>query len=364
MKKLLTLVFSISSLLSFGQEIDSSNTVSLLFIGDIMGHDPQIEAAYDSTLKKYNYDDVFEKISPIIKSVDFAIGNLEVTLAGSPYKGYPQFSSPDELAVSCKNSGIDLLVTANNHSCDRRKKGILRTIKVLDSLDIKHTGTFRNKEERDTTNLAILTKGNIKVGILNYTYGTNGIPVPKSTIVNLIDKRIILADIKASKKDSLDKLIVIMHWGSEYKSHPNKKQESMADFLFGNGVDIIIGSHPHVLQRMEYHQGNDSIKERFIAYSLGNFVSNQRTRRRDGGAMVELTLSKTEDQTTISDKGYHLYWVNKPLVGGVRKFEVIPSSQYKKNEYLDKNAISKMNIFLSDTRVLYKSENINVDEIK
>ena len=118
--------------------------VSLLFIGDIMGHGSQIQSAFNKDSKTYDYASVFSKVTPIIKRTDFAIANLEVTLAGPPFTGYPQFSSPDALAVACKNSGIDVLVTANNHSCDRRKNGLLRTIHVLDSLEIKHTGTFKN----------------------------------------------------------------------------------------------------------------------------------------------------------------------------------------------------------------------------
>ena len=108
-----------------------------------MGHGPQIKAAWDDSLKSYNYDEVFQPVEQLISSVDFAIANLEVTLAGPPYKGYPQFSSPDDLAVACKNSGIDVLVTANNHSCDRGSNGIIRTVNVLDSLGIHHTGTFK-----------------------------------------------------------------------------------------------------------------------------------------------------------------------------------------------------------------------------
>ena len=118
-------------------------------MGDIMGHGPQINSAYDKTKKKYDYSGVFNPLEGIISSVDFAIANLEVTLAGQPYMGYPQFSSPDELAVACKNVGIDVLVTANNHSCDRKNSGLIRTVEVLDSLNIFHTGTFKNKKTRE-----------------------------------------------------------------------------------------------------------------------------------------------------------------------------------------------------------------------
>ena len=153
-----------------------SQEVSFLFMGDIMGHGPQIRSAYQNSEKKYNYDKVFEPLEDIISSVDFAVANLEVTLAGPPYMGYPQFSSPDELAEACKNNGVDVLVTANNHSCDRKNSGVIRTVEVLDSFKILHTGTFKDEKKRDQGNLLILSKKGIKVGLLNYTYGTNGIP--------------------------------------------------------------------------------------------------------------------------------------------------------------------------------------------
>ena len=151
-----------------------SQEISFLFMGDIMGHRPQIRSAWQEETKKYDYEEVFSPLEDIIWSSDFAIANLEVTLAGGPYTGYPQFSSPDELAVACKNSGMDVLVTANNHSCDRKNKGIIRTVNVLDSLNILHTGTFKDLGERESKNLLILSKDGIKVGVLNYTYGTNG----------------------------------------------------------------------------------------------------------------------------------------------------------------------------------------------
>ncbi|MFC2110975.1 CapA family protein [Bacteroidota bacterium] len=367
MKNLLfTIYFSIFSLIVFGQDSIQVDTVSLIFVGDIMGHDPQIASAFDTATGSYDYDFTFKNIGHIVGNVDFAIANLEVTLAGQPYTGYPKFSSPDELASSCKKVGFDVLVTSNNHSCDRGKDGILRTLNILDSLKIKHTGTFRDSLERDTCNLLVLKKGNMSLGLLNYSYGTNGEPIPFPTKVNQIDTTLMLFDIEKSKKDSLDKLIVLVHWGLEYKSHPSQKQLSLSKFLFKNGVDIVIGSHPHVLQRIEYHAKTDTTKESFIVYSLGNFVSNQRTRKRDGGLMLELTLTKTNNETIISDMGYHLTWVNKPKINGKTNFEIIPCLEYENDNYKDLNqkSINSMKVFLTDSRTLLKKDNIGVKEIK
>lgn len=177
-----------------GQEADS--ILSLLFAGDIMGHDGQIAAARDDSTGTYSYDSVFKYISPLISAVDVATGNLEVTLGGSPYRGYPAFSSPDELAVACRNAGFDILGTANNHSADRGPRGIFRTIRVLDSLGIRHTGTWFSPEERDILSPLMIGHESMRIALLAYTYGTNGIVVPPPATVAYIDTVRAAADIK------------------------------------------------------------------------------------------------------------------------------------------------------------------------
>ena len=354
----------LSACVRLGYSQVTTDTLTLTFVGDIMGHDSQIAASIDQQTGKYDYNGVFEKVAPIFKGSDYTIANLEVTLAGPPFKGYPQFSSPDELSVACKENGIGVLVTANNHSCDRRKSGIIRTIDVLDSLQILHTGTFRDSIEKYQKNLLVLDKNNIKVGLLNYTYGTNGIPAPAPTIVNIIDSTQMAKDIDASKRLELDKLIVFIHWGKEYESHPTADQVKLADYLFNKGADIIIGSHPHVIQRMEYYEQTEDTSERFIAYSLGNFVSNQRKRKRDGGALAGITLVKDEQGTRIDKSGYHLIWVNKPRVAGRSKFQVVAGSEYEKNQFdsMDSTSVEQMKVFLKDSRELLNKENVGVGE--
>jgi len=324
-----------------------------------MGHGGQIESAYNSKTKSYHYDPVFERIKPVIERADFAIANIEVTFAGPPYSGYPQFSSPDALASSCKKNGIDVLVTANNHSCDRRTKGVIRTIQVLDSLQIPHTGTFRSALERKLNNLLILKKGDFRVGVLNYTYGTNGLKAAKPALVNYIDTNQILKDIKNSQSENLDQLIVITHWGLEYQTSPNNKQIKTSNFLLRNGVDIVVGSHPHVMQKAEWHQD----KNQFVAYSLGNFVSNQASVNTDGGMMVELTLVKNDNTVKISNPGYHLIWVHKPHINGKKIYEVIPCSMYEDNiSYMNKTNRTRMRLFMKNARAIMSS-NLNVSEI-
>ncbi len=366
-KKVIFSCLLLQCLWTYGQKNTTKNEFSLLFIGDIMGHDAQIEAAYDSISKTYNYEPVFEKIKPVIQKYDVAIANLEVTLAGKPFKGYPQFSSPDALAVAAKKAGIDVFVTANNHSCDRGKNGILRTIQVLDSLKIRHTGTFKNKSSRSEDNLLVLKKNGIKIGLLNYTYGTNGIDTPAPTFVNRIDTALLAQDVLDEEMESLDKLIVVLHWGTEYQRKPNKQQEDLAEFLFKKGVDIIIGSHPHVVQRLEYHPQTENSKERFIAYSLGNFVSNQRAKTKDGGIMASLSFCKDKDgNVAISDKGYILTWVNRTKEDKKYNFEILPCAKVEERNFKGLNSLSKNKIqyYIKDTRHLLESENKNVFELK
>ena len=355
--RVILLIFSLIIQISISYCQDS---LSLIFIGDIMGHGGQIEAAYNAETKSYNYDVVFEKIKPVLDRADITIANLEVTLAGPPYSGYPQFSSPDALVKSCKRNGIDVLVTANNHSCDRRKNGMIRTLEVLDANQIPHTGTFRNSVERKHNNLLILRKGAIRIGVLNYTYGTNGLKAQKPTSVNYIDTKTMRLDIEKSKLENLDQLIVITHWGLEYQTSPNKSQIKVAEFLLENGADMVIGGHPHVIQKAIWRKE----KNQLVAFSLGNFVSNQASVNTDGGMMLELTLVKNENNIEIKNPGYHLIWVHKPNVNGKKIYEIIPCNLYE-NDTTIMNATnnSKMNLFIKNARKIM-SQNENIPEVQ
>lgn len=336
---------------------------SMIFTGDVMQHDSQINGAYNPKTGEYEYDSNFYYLKDILSSADYTVANLELTLAGKPYKGYPTFSSPDNLAVALKEAGVDCLVTANNHSCDRRKKGIIRTIDVLDSLKIPHTGTFKSQSARDTLYPMLIEKNGFRIALLNYTYGTNGIPVPSPTIVNLIDRETMKADLKKAREMNPDKIITVIHWGWEYQSYPNKDQKSTANFLVENGADIIIGMHPHVLQPMENYYDTTLQKDVVKVYSLGNFISNQRKRKTDGGAIIRLELQKTGNQVTVKEAGHLLTWVNKKKIGNRTFWYILPASFYEQNEsLLSDNAYSKMKIFLTDSRKLMKNGNLNVPE--
>lgn len=351
------LLFLILSLPASAQD---TLRLSLLFVGDFMQHDSNIAAAYDAQSKKYNYASCFEYVAPIVRSADLAIGNLELTLAGSPYKGYPQFSAPDALAIELKRIGMDILVTANNHSLDRRRKGLERTLKVLDSLEILHTGTFRDSLERSSVYPLLVEKNGFMFSLLNYTYGTNGIAVTKPNIVNLIDTVEIKADLEKARSQHSDAIIVFMHWGIEYQSLPNQEQKKLAALCLRGGAKLVIGSHPHVLQPMVWNKSEDQL----IAYSLGNFVSGQRPRYRDGGAMLWVELQKVSRQgisvTSIKKAEYELEWVQK----WNDDFKMFPLRYFDGDTVLikAKSMRDAFTLFSSDSRALLDKHNVNIEE--
>lgn len=358
----LTLIFGLLSLLSttIVQAQSDTTQVTFTFIGDVMGHDSQINAAFQEKTDTYDYSSYFKHLKPTISEADFTIANLEVTLGMTPYKGYPQFSSPPALASSLKDAGIDALVTANNHSCDREKEGIIKTINILDSLEIPHTGSYKDADDRSKNSPMILEKNGIRVALINYTYGTNGLPAPAPTIVDRIDREQIANDIKKAQKSYVDQIIVFTHWGLEYQSNPSDKQIDLYNFCVENGADIVIGSHPHVVQRIEKH--NDS----FIAYSLGNFVSNQRKRRTDGGVMVNLSISKSGEAIWVSDASYTLTWVYTPFENGRKTFYVLPAAKFENNMnfFTAIEDYEAMKLFIDDSRTLLNEQNIGVSEKK
>lgn len=339
--------------------------LSLLFAGDIMGHDSQIASAYDTNTKKYDYTSCYQFVKPYLEAADIAIGNLELTLAGPPYKGYPTFSSPDELAITLREVGFDVLVTANNHSCDKGKLGIERTIEMLDSFSIKHTGTFLDEASRLNEYPLLLEKKGFKLALLNYTYGTNGIAVPKPTLVNRMDTIQMILDIAQAKEASPDFIIAFVHWGSEYQSQANAYQKKVTDFLFKKGVQLVIGAHPHVLQPMNFYQE----KQQLVVYSLGNFVSGQRDRYKNGGAMVRVELVKIRLDSIINNSSIHsvnyvLQYIHRDAS---RDYYILPVPSFEKDTtgfIQDELSRQAFKTFIEDSRALLDKHNTTVPERK
>jgi poly-gamma-glutamate synthesis protein (capsule biosynthesis protein) len=339
--------------------------LTLLFAGDIMCHDMQLASARNDSTGAYHFDSVFDYIAPVLGDSDIAIGNLEVTLGGAPYTGYPAFSAPDGLATSCMKAGFDVLVTANNHSADRSGAGILRTVRVLDSLAIPHTGTWVSSEARDTLSPLLISANGIRIALLNYTYGTNGIVVSPPPLVAYIDTLRIAGDVKKAREKNADIAIVFIHWGNEYDTLPSPAQKKTAQAIIRAGAGMIIGSHPHVIQPMTWLSDSSGAAHP-VVWSMGNFVSNQRRRRTDGGAMTKFELTMTNGEVKITSSKYILTWVYTPVINGKKQFHVLPCSPYEDNPgfFRSPSDYSAMKLFVSDARRLLDGSNTGFGELK
>lgn len=273
-------------------DVPDDVTFTLAVIGDIMCHNTQYTDAQNAD-GSYDFSYVFDDIKDELSAADYTVGNLETTFAGRErgYSSYPEFNSPETLGDAIKEAGIDLVCTANNHSLDTRYSGIESTIDYLDQIGLVHTGTYKSQEAQDTTTIVDI-KG-LKVAFLAFTYGTNGIPVQEGReyCINLISDDFIVDRINLAKEQNPDIIICFMHWGEEYQLTPNEEQQHLASLLFLNGVDIILGSHPHVLQTMELNR-KENESDDFVIYSLGNFVSGQVKENTRDSIILNLQITK------------------------------------------------------------------------
>ena len=325
------------------EEKPSDTTFTMTAVGDIMCHNTQYKDAYNSETNTYDFSYVFENISSHTKTADICIGNLETTFAGEDrgYSSYPRFNTPDSLAYELKSIGFDVLSTAGNHALDMGYDGLSRTINVLNDADISHLGTYTSQEEQDKV-LIKFVKG-LKIAFINYSYGTNGIPVPsdKNYCVNLNDKELIKKHIDTAKSKNADIIVACMHWGTEYQTKQNSSQEELADFLIQNGVNIILGTHPHVLQPYEKKTvtlDNGSIKEGFVVYSLGNFISDQNAKYTRDSIILNLTITKHVDGTVSVDKVEPVpIYMYKDTSAKNRKMKLVDINKiiYNYENYLD-----------------------------
>lgn len=298
-------------------------------IGDTLCHNTQYWDAYNSSTKQYDFSYVYDDIKDYTSSADITIGSLETTFAGEDrgYSNYPVFNSPDSLATGLKDIGVDVISLAGNHALDYGYSGICRTIDVLDNVGISHLGTYKSAEDQDK--ILIKDVKGVKIAFINYTYGTNGIPVPsdKPYCLNLIDKDLISKQIKQAKEQNVDMIVACMHWGTEYKTSANDEQKELADFLFNSGVDIILGNHPHVLEPMEKKTitlDDGSTKDVFVVYALGNFTADQRAEITRDSAILNLDITKDSDGKILINKvSYVPIYMYKNSTAKVHKFKIL-----------------------------------------
>lgn len=313
-------------------------TLTITAGGDVMVHEPQLKGARQAD-GSYDFNPWFEQIKPIVEKSDLALVNLETTISGEDdggYTGYPRFNSPESLIPALKNAGFDMLTTANNHSFDRKMKGAKATIENIRAQGLLQTGTYASQEEYDTLPLVDI-KG-VKTAVLAYTYGTNDMEqyVPSEDLPYLIKylkPDLVLEDIKKAKLEGADLIILVVHWGEEYAREPNSEQRGMAQEFIEAGADIILGSHPHVVQpitrkKVERLDGLD--RESLVVYSMGNLISDQRAQYRDSGILVNITLDfdLTTKQLTYRDVSYVPTYVHKTGAEDNYQYVILPAGEY------------------------------------
>ena len=300
-----------------------SEEASLVFAGDAMQHQGQLDAAYVSE-GTYNYDGYFDAVAPYISEADYSVVNLETPVANAHLSGYPCFNAPIEYVDELSSAGFDLFLTANNHTLDRRDKGLCQTIARLDSRKLDHIGTYINIAARNKAIPMVRDINGFKVGFLNYTYGTNGISLSTDAVVDYIDRDRMAADIKKTRASGAELMCVCIHWGDEYKLLPNSYQKSLAEFLKNQGVELIIGSHPHVIQPAEIQKNPKTGQNVLLVYSLGNFISDMKTTDTRGGMMVKTTLKRdAHGKPYVADASYRLVFTIPPG-GNAKNFRLIP----------------------------------------
>lgn len=365
---------------------DSSvKNITISAIGDIMAHDDQLKAQFDKDTNTYSFDNNFKYVKPYISNSDLAIGNLETTLAGpkAKYSSFPKFNSPDELADAIKDSGVDIVSTINNHTYDRGSDGVYRTIDVLNSKEIEHVGTQKNDEDE---NFLIKDVDGVKLGITAYSYGQvygsttalNGLNIDYNDLNNLNIFNSSYVDIAFNEiKDTLDVMnnketdlqVVILHWGDEYTRQPNEFQKELAKKLCDYGVDIIIGSHPHMVQPIEMIKSDENDNETLVIYSLGNFLSNQRNeilnkKYTEDGVIANIGINKNLNtgETKISNVEYIPTWVNKyNNKNGKLTYEIIPLINEKQFSKIDNLPLDKAKkSYDNTTSIIGSSDIINV----
>lgn len=317
-----------------GQE-DGTKTITISAVGDIMMHQGNLNNAYSHATNTYDFNGFFEYVKPYLSKPDLAIANLETVTAGpaSGYTSYPSFNTPDSIMAALSAAGFDVLSTANNHSLDRGVNGLTRTIgKIIENKMLNVGSSIDGKNKYITKEI-----NGIKVSILSYSgmYNANDkklTAAQRDKYLSPLNEAQIQKDIKAVKAAGTDAVIVFVHWGNEYQREPSSAQTTLAKKMLSWGADIILGSHPHVVQKSEIVKVGG--KNKFIIYSMGNFISGYRrsdTANRpnkiytEDGIVVRLTLEKSPSLgTIIKNVEYVPTWVDKYYVNNRPVFKIIP----------------------------------------
>lgn len=344
--------------------------VTISAVGDIMFHPKEINGAYDSDSDSYDFKPFFEEVKTVLEKSDLAVGNYEGTSCGDDiyrYQGYPLFNAPDEVLDAMKYAGLDLLCTINNHSLDTGKQGVIRTYNKLDDRELKHVGTNLSEDEQ---RVQIVDVKGIKIAFLAYTEMLNGLESRLSAdelayMVNVFDEKKILEDIQYAKENGADSIIMFAHWGYEYHRKPNQNQINWTDFALKNGVDVILGSHPHVIQPFKFFSKDEKNLEdnygedKFVAYSMGNFVSNQRMEECDldpqteDGVITTIKLRKNieSNMTEIVNIDYNPTWVYRTFDGENYHYKILLVNENIDNSELSDDVLKRIKRSKKDTEM-------------
>lgn len=308
------------------------DTLSLLFAGDIMQHSGQIRNALipgqdTSIAASYDYSPYFRHTDTYIAEADFAVANMEFALAGPPYTGYPSFSAPETLAEEAAAAGIDLFLCANNHICDKGKRGLRESVTNYGRIGIPYTGLYRDSADQAENYPYIADIRGCRIAFINFTYGTNGIPVAPPFKVNRMDMEEVSEAIAKARSKKADYIIALPHWGTEYDTEADGSQERWKEFLIGEGVDAIIGTHPHMIQPVVEDTLSNG-KRVVTAFSLGNFISNMSLSGTELGLMFRLDI-KVDKEGKASLAGYRAIpvWCSRPG-GFCDSYTVLPVKDF------------------------------------
>lgn len=308
------------------------DTVTICFLGDVMMHSRQIEAAYQEN-GEYDFSGYFSHIRESIGSADISVANMEFSLGGKPYSGYPAFSAPDDIAEHMAEIGTDVFLTANNHIFDRGKAGAERTLEIYRKLGQTHgvtfTGLASDEKEHDWNQPLILNRKGIRIAFLNFTYGTNGGKREGWPVICYQDEKDkILASIEKARQRNADIIIALPHWGEEYRLAHSSEQEETAQWLADNGIDLIVGTHPHVVQGTDIMWNSIKGRYTYVAYSLGNAISNMSASNTQLGLMATAKIVRRHNgDIEVLPPELSFIWCSRP--GGFdQNYTIIPVKRF------------------------------------
>ena len=332
------------------------DTVTVRFIGDVMMHGKQIESARKGD-GSYDFSSWFYHIEDALSSADISVANMEFALGGEPYSGYPAFSAPDGIAVHMAECGTDLFLAANNHIYDRGPAGAERTLEQYRGIKNKYGTSFaglasNDEEMKDTWSVIMNVKG-IRIAFVNFTYATNGGKRKGWPRVCYMDDRKAVSDaMERARAKNADILVALPHWGNEYQLKHSEEQEEMAEWLAGNGVDLIVGTHPHVVQDTSSIKGNGRYGKTRVVYSLGNAVSNMSAANTQLELMVTLRIVRhLNGDIEMLMPELTFLWCSRP--GGFNdRYTVLPVKENMDRRNLWKNPYDHDNMVRTYKRVL------------